>query len=346
MATVAELQRRQGDLRLLIASFEARLAQRQQQLDQTRRLAAENQDTIPKIQRALARAQAEGDTARAAQIESDLRESQVAAAELSATEAQQRAALEQTQTALNDARQDLAGLETQIRAAADQGPGTESAGDTVAESQTARDDAANTQTPEPEASGNTRATTAQVLDQGADPESENSDPPVTTGDVTAGSNNAVDDDAGNDTLATVTVTARRPDRTATGVRNLQSPRLLYKAITVTNRFSRGQFTQQLEGILLGITPEQQILDQPATTTAASSAPAAGGSAPASPSTNGVFPNPGQGSPTGFDLDRALYSNTDDEDLTYDGDDEIVRERINRQRAARGLSPLEDLPTDD
>ena len=149
MATVAELQRRQGDLRLLIASFEARLAQRQQQLDQTRRLAAENQDTIPKIQRALARAQAEGDTARAAQIESDLRESQVAAAELSATEAQQRAALEQTQTALNDARQDLAGLETQIRAAADQGPGTVSAGATQQEAQTAQDDAAVTQRPEP-----------------------------------------------------------------------------------------------------------------------------------------------------------------------------------------------------
>jgi hypothetical protein len=35
----------------------------------------------------------------------------------------------------------------------------------------------------------------------------------------------------------------------------------------------------------------------------------------------------------------LYANTADSDLTYSGDDEIVRARINEERARRGLPPI-------
>ena len=35
----------------------------------------------------------------------------------------------------------------------------------------------------------------------------------------------------------------------------------------------------------------------------------------------------------------LYSNVSDSDLTYSGDDEIVRARINEERARRGLPPI-------
>ena len=43
-----------------------------------------------------------------------------------------------------------------------------------------------------------------------------------------------------------------------------------------------------------------------------------------------------------DFTTGLYNNTPDSDLTYSGDDPIVIERINAERARRGLPPLGDL----
>lgn len=43
----------------------------------------------------------------------------------------------------------------------------------------------------------------------------------------------------------------------------------------------------------------------------------------------------------LNVGSALYSGTSDADLTYSGDDEIVRNRINAERASRGLTSLDE-----
>jgi hypothetical protein len=150
MSTTQELQRRLNDLQFLAADFEQRLVQRQQALDLTRSLIAQERETIPRIERALARAREAGDTARLAQIQTDLDNALASVTELSAQASREQAALELTQNSLRDAQQDIAAVETEIKAVTDQGPGTTSAGETVSEAQTANDDGASTQAPDAE----------------------------------------------------------------------------------------------------------------------------------------------------------------------------------------------------
>ena len=55
--------------------------------------------------------------------------------------------------------------------------------------------------------------------------------------------------------------------------------------------------------------------------------------------SGKIPVPNYGGGNGNPIDAGLYANTKNEDLTYSGDDPIVRDRINQERERRGLAPL-------
>lgn len=55
--------------------------------------------------------------------------------------------------------------------------------------------------------------------------------------------------------------------------------------------------------------------------------------------SGKIPVPNYGGGNGNPVDQNLYANTADKDLTYSGDDEVVRDRINQERQRRGLAPL-------
>jgi hypothetical protein len=142
----------------------------------------------------------------------------------------------------------------------------QSTGSTVSGAQTARDDAANTQIPEVTADDTaTRSSNAVESGDTADAnfQLENGDTAdnnlslTTTGNVNAGNNNQVNDDTGT---AASNAAAGSGTNPTTGVANLLSPQLLYKATMVTSKFSKGRFTQDLEGVLLGLTPENGSLN--------------------------------------------------------------------------------------
>lgn len=143
---------------------------------------------------------------------------------------------------------------------------TDSTGQTVDQAQAARADGASTQIPEVTADDTaTRSSNAVEFGDTADAnfQLENGDTAdnnlslTTTGNVNAGNNNQVNDDTGTAVSNAVAASSTNP---TTGVANLQSPRLLYKATVVTSKFSKGRFTQDLEGVLLGLTPENGSLN--------------------------------------------------------------------------------------
>jgi len=178
---------------------------------------------------------------------------------LNTNQANNRAALSSIEIEARDNQS--APVTVQDDAAAD------STGQTVDDAQAARADGASTQIPEVTADDvSTRATNAEQFGDTADANflaSENGDTAdnnlslPTTGNVNVGNNNQVNDD-GSNTVATDTVT--NSGNPVTGVANFQSPRLLYKATVVTSKFSKGRFTQDLEGVLLGITTDNGSLN--------------------------------------------------------------------------------------
>ena len=136
MATIAEKQAQ-------LAEFRSRLARTEQERQETLAALESNRDTIPRIERSLARAQAAGDTAQVSFDTQNLESARRLTIELTDV-------LRREEEFIAELQDGIRILETEIRAAADQGPGTESAGATVAQDQQANADGADTQAPGPQ----------------------------------------------------------------------------------------------------------------------------------------------------------------------------------------------------
>jgi hypothetical protein len=103
---------RLSDLQFQLASFQARADARRREIEVTQAALAQAQDTLPRIERALSRAEASGDTARAAQAQTDLGATRRDIATLQNTLSREQANLAQTESAIRQAEADIAALES------------------------------------------------------------------------------------------------------------------------------------------------------------------------------------------------------------------------------------------
>ncbi len=279
MASTQELtskRQRLNDLEFLLVSLQGRLERNQQELATDQKLLATIDDTIPKIQRALARRTAEGDTAGAAQAQRDLDESIRDRAQLAGNIDQLQARITSGQEAIAGAQQDIRSVQTEIRALEAQGPGTVSAGDTTSAAQQANAQGADTQSPAlPEQSA---AADGTITDRAATTVPSNAEPnvsavpteraapekltPATVGANTGNPPSPVPVALGNQSPAA----ARQQ-----GGANLDTPdentnlvSYIYRAYEVTSSFRQGKFTQELKGaqIFFPIAPQSSSQQTP------------------------------------------------------------------------------------
>ena len=134
--------------------------------------------------------------------------------------------------------------ETAAKASADQGPGTVSAGETATQAQEARDNGANPQNPTNQPTGNTasisNAESSQPQTPGELPQSPKLPPAQAQG-------SSVVPTASNSSQP---APGRGVQALTGGVLGSTQQSFVYKAISCTSKFSRGQFTQELHGSLL------------------------------------------------------------------------------------------------
>ena len=128
--------------RAQLIEFRSSLARTEQELQEALAALATNRDTIPRIERSLARAQAAEDFAREAVDTQNLERSRQLSIELTEIIRQKERFIAELQTGIQILEEDIAS-QTSIN----QAPVT-SSGDVVQQDQTARDEAATTQTPE------------------------------------------------------------------------------------------------------------------------------------------------------------------------------------------------------
>ena len=248
--------------RAQLIEFRSSLARTEQELQEALAALATNRDTIPRIERSLARAQAAEDFAREAVDTQNLERSRQLSIELTEIIRQKERFIAELQTGIQILEEDIAS-QTSIN----QAPVT-SSGDVVQQDQTARDEAATTQTPEgqfiydddgellPADSEEGKATNAEQFNDEFEFDNASSGFSVGPAKLPAGTTNG-DPASAQPTDSGAPARAQALD---TQVDNPETPDLLYKATMVTSKFSRGRFTQDIEGVLLGLTPSSPSLN--------------------------------------------------------------------------------------
>jgi len=185
-------------------------------------------------------------------------------------------------------------VDPRAKAQADQGPGTESAGETVAEAQEAKDNGASSQSPadpaqKANAQGDITTAAASTVPSNADPatgtDSISSEAPNKLPEASlTTSNGSLTNDAGTGPVSTV-LQVTTPDISAPEANN-NLVSYIYRATRVVSRFQQGKFTQEIEGFQIFFPSPGQTNTAGAPASNAATAPnaASAATAPARPQT--------------------------------------------------------------